>query len=351
MCGGDCLRQATRRLWYDTTCSADYMIELHIPPPPARPPPVPRIHFIACAIIHNFSRCTMNDNDCNKSRNSNSSTSTRAASRKNRVYVFRQFLLDTYKEYLLRDDDHAGSVGRTVVLDCAGGKGDLSWLLRNIDSIDSVVVDPRLIKNRHIVKSVKYLRDNPLEAQKRAIPNQLTYQPLATLMPKLQDKEPFQSPRHLRLLVNKELVTAVRSYRKEQNSKAWLRFWEEASNKAKEAQPLGYKEEETTDSTSILDAIQALETILITKLVVGFHPDQATDPCMDLAQELGVPFCVVPCCVFPSEFPHRRLLGGNRVRDYKGLLEYLQSKHPAVQTARLPFHFTETAKNIVLYTL
>jgi hypothetical protein len=42
-------------------------------------------------------------------------------------------------------------------------------------------------------------------------------------------------------------------------------------------------------------------------LVVGFHPDQATEPIVDFALSQGVPFAVVPCCVFGRDFPHRRL--------------------------------------------
>ena len=87
-----------------------------------------------------------------------------------------------------------------------------------------------------------------------------------------------------------------------------------------------------------------------TKLVVGFHPDQATDYCIELAQILDVPFCIVPCCVFPSEFPNRILENGERVRTYQQLIEYLKMKSPDVKSAHLDFHFTETAKNIVLYT-
>ena len=148
------------------------------------------------------------------------------------------------------------------------------------------------------------------------------------------------------------------------------------------------------------------------KLVVGFHPDQATEPCIDLAMVLGVPFCVVPCCVFPSEFPDRRLRlspsvmqqqqrsdGDDRngndddyeqeeqlvlVRNYNQFLDYLRQKPTTntesstississssspgddearitttdssssniIHTAYLDFPFTETAKNVVLYTL
>ena len=41
-------------------------------------------------------------------------------------------------------------------------------------------------------------------------------------------------------------------------------------------------------------------------VLVGMHPDQATEPVVDAAIALGKPFAVVPCCVFPELFPDRR---------------------------------------------
>ena len=72
------------------------------------------------------------------------------------------------------------------------------------------------------------------------------------------------------------------------------------------------------------------------KLVLGFHPDQATDAVVDLALALRVPFAVVPCCTFPSEFPRRRV-HGNLVRSYDDHVEFLRQKHPAVRVTNLDF--------------
>ena len=171
------------------------------------------------------------------------------------------------------------------------------------------------------------------------------------------------------------------------------------------------KEIKEVEQEEILDILSSGRI----KLVVGFHPDQATEPCIDLAMLLGVPFCVVPCCVFPSEFPDRRLRlspsvmqqqmqrsdGDDRngndddykqeeqlvpVRNYNQFLDYLRQKPTTItqssiisssssssssspgddeahittidsnstniiHTAYLNFPFTETAKNVVLYTL
>lgn len=41
--------------------------------------------------------------------------------------------------------------------------------------------------------------------------------------------------------------------------------------------------------------------------VAGMHPDQATEPAVEVALGIGVPFAVVPCCVFPSLFLDRRV--------------------------------------------
>ena len=269
--------------------------------------------------------------------------SSRASSRKNRVYVFREFLIRTYGvSYLSKG---------SIVLDVAGGKGDLSWLLVNIDEFDSVVADPRLTKHASQEKSVKYLRKNPEEASFRAIPNQPTHQPLAALLPKLEGKERFETPRHLRILVDDSLVNAVRYYLDSRCDKAWEQYWNDALQRASAAQPLGYREDDSrTSERQITDPKRALGVILSLRLIIGFHPDHATEACMDLAAVLAIPFCVVPCCVFPSEFPRRQTEDGERVRKYEQFVPYLQKKCPSIRVDILNFHETKTARNIVLYT-
>ena len=43
------------------------------------------------------------------------------------------------------------------------------------------------------------------------------------------------------------------------------------------------------------------------EMLIGMHPDQATEPIIDMALKYQKPFAVVPCCVFAHENPHRRL--------------------------------------------
>jgi hypothetical protein len=74
---------------------------------------------------------------------------------------------------------------------------------------------------------------------------------------------------------------------------------------------------------------------------------QATEPAVDAALALGVPFAVVPCCVFPAAFPARRLPGGRPVRTPAELVAYLRAKAgPGAAVARLPFQ----GMNAVVYS-
>ncbi len=80
-------------------------------------------------------------------------------------------------------------------------------------------------------------------------------------------------------------------------------------------------------------------------ILVGCHPDQCTESSVDVALARGKPFAVIPCCVFPTLFPARRIGTGQSVRTYRGFLKYLREKHPGVLTARLGFE----GRNRVLF--
>mmetsp|Transcript_10165 Transcript_10165/g.15156 ORF Transcript_10165/g.15156 Transcript_10165/m.15156 type:complete len:329 (+) Transcript_10165:285-1271(+) len=303
-------------------------------------------------------------------------SSTRAYSRKNYVYKFRDFLLKTYPDILRKcsDDNQVSSNDNGVLLDVAGGKGTLSWLLKNCDNVNSVVADPRICKFDRLGKSVLYLKQNPDVASDRTREDKPTYQPLATLVvdgffDHINDGSDdgcnkisgFKKPQHLRLLVDDQLVHAMQRQGADtantDNSttspSSWHEYFDNASRRAREAMPLGYRELEDDNQGGALDkADEALHTLQSVKLVVGFHPDQATEACIDLAMCLGVPFCIVPCCVFPSAFPDRRVKSsGERVNRYRSLIQYLKEKVPwCMRVTELEFS-SDTAKNILLYSL
>jgi hypothetical protein len=71
-------------------------------------------------------------------------------------------------------------------------------------------------------------------------------------------------------------------------------------------------------------------------LIVGLHPDSATEPVVRLAVAARKPFAVVPCCVMPLD---------GRGRSFKEWVEYLRSLAPGCHLAKLGM----TGANIVLF--
>lgn len=93
-------------------------------------------------------------------------------------------------------------------------------------------------------------------------------------------------------------------------------------------------------------------------ILIGLHPDQATEIIVDLAIKLNKPFAIIPCCVFANDFPHRKLKRkktGNVENDneyedipvssYEQFIEYLCEKDKDIQKTFLPFE----GKNLLLF--
>ncbi|OWZ08360.1 hypothetical protein PHMEG_00019114 [Phytophthora megakarya] len=97
--------------------------------------------------------------------------------------------------------------------------------------------------------------------------------------------------------------------------------------------------------SSFLETAENVQLVEQASLLLGMHPDEATDSILDVAIKFNKPFAVVPCCVFGQKFPDRRLTGGSKVLSYENLVEYLTAKHPDIEKAFLPFD----GKNLVLF--
>lgn len=82
-------------------------------------------------------------------------------------------------------------------------------------------------------------------------------------------------------------------------------------------------------------------------MVVGMHPDQATEPVVDAALSDGKLFAVVPCCVFPRANPHRRLADGSPVNQYDEFVSYLLQKAAHCLQHQLPMF---EGRNLVVHT-
>mmetsp|Transcript_15637 Transcript_15637/g.39804 ORF Transcript_15637/g.39804 Transcript_15637/m.39804 type:complete len:197 (+) Transcript_15637:998-1588(+) len=98
-----------------------------------------------------------------------------------------------------------------------------------------------------------------------------------------------------------------------------------------------------TDGLSA-EVLRALENASV---LVGMHPDQATEPLVRAALRLDIPFAVVPCCTFAALNSHRKMAAGQGVVSHKSLCAYLAELDPqrCVQGALLPF----AGRNRLLY--
>ncbi|KAI8608672.1 hypothetical protein BC830DRAFT_1154319 [Chytriomyces sp. MP71] len=82
-------------------------------------------------------------------------------------------------------------------------------------------------------------------------------------------------------------------------------------------------------------------------LIIGLHPDQATEPIVDIGLRQNIPWAIVPCCVFPQLYPDRIWPGeeGGQVNSTEKLIDWLKTKDPGIREAYLPFE----GRNRVLY--
>lgn len=102
------------------------------------------------------------------------------------------------------------------------------------------------------------------------------------------------------------------------------------------------------NTDTFLENADNVKLITNASVLVGMHPDEATDAIVDVALQFDKPFAIVPCCVFSHSFPDRRMPNGvDKVLTYDSLVEYLLAKSPDIQKAFLPFD----GKNLILYRL
>ena len=222
--------------------------------------------------------------------------STRASSKKHRVYVLRDFLHNTYSSILVPNS--------STILDVAGGRGDLSWILQNIDGCNSIIADPRIPNHRRLVKSVNFLLCHPEEAKIRAVEGLPTSQPLAKLLPRLLENQgadkdnihqlngiscdnqcldSIPSPKYLRMHIDNTLVeTLKRVLVGKEEYEVWDKYWEEERSRIGSFNNAYYGgtaprmatqiDDTANNNNQISNSRLALEVFQSLDLVVGFHP-------------------------------------------------------------------------------
>lgn len=180
--------------------------------------------------------------------------------KKFRASVFAKFLVETFgKEFLQQGDG---------VCDVAGGRGGVSFELWNNYGIRSTVLDPRPVSLSKYQR--RALHKKGISIKDGTPPNFVSY-----LSPELWN-HPWEGLR-------------------DEGPKSEMEFDEEG------ARLLGEKE----------DNVRSL--IRNCSIIIGMHPDQATEPIVRAASCLSKPFAIVPCCVFSSDFPDRFLPSSDEV--------------------------------------
>lgn len=90
------------------------------------------------------------------------------------------------------------------------------------------------------------------------------------------------------------------------------------------------------------------ELVSKASLFIGIHPDQATVPIVDMAIKMRKPFAVIPCCVFSQENQSRKLKSGDLVMSTDQLIQYICEKD--VPSGEIKTDYLEfDGKNKVVY--
>ncbi|CAJ1921580.1 unnamed protein product [Cylindrotheca closterium] len=204
---------------------------------------------------------------------------------KNKIFV--KWLIDRFHlKTVVSDEDPISS--SPVVLDVAGGKGEVAARLTMCHLQKVVMVDPRLADVPHCFDTLVYPKipnkwQKRLDDQRKENPN--------VVQDKLANR--FQ-----------QLVTTFDEYT-------------------------------ITSNPELQSAIQNAT------LILGLHADGATEAIVDAALQYSKPFCVVPCCVFPNLFRSRQVENeaGEMVpvRSHGQFCKYLADKDQRFQTEILPF--------------
>ncbi|KAF9178315.1 hypothetical protein BGZ51_007883 [Haplosporangium sp. Z 767] len=208
-----------------------------------------------------------------------------------RALYFAQWLISTFTREFLNSG--------TGVLDIAGGRGDLSWELQTRQGIQSTVIEPRPGKgmrkwqrkwlekfkvNNQRVQAAKGVAgiQAQVQVQEATAESRISKEDLSTADAiDIEEHEPDdgRDPAGLVDFIPKDLTHPL-----------------QATDPAR-------------IQTMLDDAflIQHEAMVKSASIMVGLHPDQATEPIVRAALKIGKPFAVIPCCVFGRENLHRRL--------------------------------------------
>lgn len=213
-----------------------------------------------------------------------------------RAFIFCRWLVDTFgQEYL-----NSGS----GVLDVAGGKGEISLFLKHMFGIHSTVVEPNVRRDK------SYQRRNLMDVIQR----------------QLDIEAGGDGNIHRRW---SSVQSTSSSENQQEEDKEVDRVKERRRiKKEQEAQFVVPRLCTLLDDQFAVDQKDVFESASI---LIGMHPDQATEPIVTMALKHNKPFAVVPCCVFAHENPDRRLIDGGEVNTTLDFIQYLTEKDTFVR--------------------
>ncbi|KAI9248710.1 hypothetical protein EDC94DRAFT_528084 [Helicostylum pulchrum] len=217
-----------------------------------------------------------------------------------RAIIFAEWVRTTFKDVLekgLIKCNNSNLESKSVILDVAGGKGEISYVLGRGFGIPSTVIEP----------------------VKRKLPN-------------------YWFTRLRRLMYRFETGTMEQPNWKSKDIQIDLMSW-----------PCNVTPtylHTLLDDQFLIDYADLVSTV---SLFIGLHSDQATIPIVDAALKAGKAFAVVPCCVFSHDNRTRRLNSGELVTTTEQQIQYICEKDTKgrgqIKTAYLDFE----GKNVVVY--
>ena len=126
-----------------------------------------------------------------------------------------------------------------------------------------------------------------------------------------------------------------------------------AAEDAAQDSPVRDEANVTSSSARVASLERARELVRGCSVVVGLHPDEATEAIVDFALEHGKPFAIIPCCVHSKRFQSRRIIDvttGEKsvpVRSFESFVKYLAAKDDEIRVTKLPMR----GRNTLIYHL
>eukprot|EP01104_Vermistella_antarctica_P017569 TRINITY_DN623_c0_g2_i1.p1 TRINITY_DN623_c0_g2~~TRINITY_DN623_c0_g2_i1.p1 ORF type:complete len:430 (+),score=52.83 TRINITY_DN623_c0_g2_i1:146-1435(+) len=285
----------------------------------------------------------------------NCASTRRCVRNRNKVGGFRRFLIDRFSVEYLRGTGSVVREGGTSsyagVLDVAGGKGELSFELVNLNAIPCTGVDPRPFNLGRARKRLRMGIDKRSVVLKDYVdvsdgdvvpitPRQFRFYFLPALWNMAGLGEGAVSEAERQPLVDAAFQTACDT---EWTVKGLVSESTEDKRDSKRTVkgPTSYGTDPTTGTTMMYNCSNAPElnedyytatcpdwreirsVLTECTVVVGLHPDQAAGDIIAFALEFDKSFALIPCCTYFKTFPKRKLKNGMQVKSYDSLVQFL----------------------------